>query len=80
MHSVPSLDLSSVQIPDDSARPLAEYTVPELKDELIRRGCADFSKWDVAIKMGPWLVLILAFTLLKLRHTFDGTLFACLFG
>jgi hypothetical protein len=27
--------------------------------------------------MGPWLVLILAFTLLKLSETLDGTLLAC---
>jgi hypothetical protein len=67
-------DLGSEKAPTN---PFARFTTSELKAELIRRGCVDFSKWEVAIKMGPWLVLILAFTLLKLSETLDGTLLAC---
>lgn len=78
MSNPPSIDLANVQIPLTAARSaVSEFTLKELKDELTRRGCVDFSKWEVAIKMGPWLVLILAFTLLKLSETLDGTLLAC---
>ena len=78
MHSVPSLDLSSVQIPDDPARPLAEYTVPELKDELIRRGCADFSRWEVLVKLSPFILLFAAVCIYKFGKFMDGSYLGCL--
>ena len=60
-------------------RPLREFTTEELKDELLRRGCADFSKWEVAIKMGPIAVVLLAIILWKLGKMYDGSMWSCFF-
>jgi hypothetical protein len=81
MRNVPSIDLASVRITDDApiARALREYTTEELKAELLRRGNVDFSKWDVAIKMGPILVVLLAIVLWKLGKVYDGSMWSCLF-
>jgi hypothetical protein len=80
MRNVPSLDLASVRIPDDApARPVKEFTTKELKDELIRRGVADFSKWDVLIKLSPFILLLAMGVLWKLGQTMNGAYFTCLF-
>jgi hypothetical protein len=59
MQKLPSLDLSRVQIPlSGSNLDIQEFTVKELKDELLRRGNVDFSKWEVLVKLSPFILLL----------------------
>lgn len=68
MPNPPSLDLAKVKIPLSPAD-IQAFTTKELKDELIRRGNADFSKWDVWIKLSPFLILAAMGVLWKLGET-----------
>jgi hypothetical protein len=61
-------------------RSLAEFTITELKDELIRRGCADFSKWEVLIKLSPFILLLAMGVLWKAGTLADGSYLSCIFG
>jgi hypothetical protein len=81
MPQPPSLDLSRVRIPLGSAPSpieLESCTTKELKDELLRRGNVDFSKWELAVKLSPFILLFTAVLLYKLRSSWDGTLLECL--
>lgn len=77
MQKLPSLDLARVQIPGD-VRSIREFTVTELKDELLRRGNVDFSKWEVAVKLSPFILLFVMVCTYKLAKSFDGTYLSCL--
>jgi hypothetical protein len=81
MPSPPSLDLSRVRIPLGSApspTELESCTTKELKDELLRRGNVDFSKWELAVKLSPFALLFCAVLIYKLSVLWDGTLWGCL--
>lgn len=77
MQKLPSLDLARVQIPGD-VRSIREFTVTELKDELLRRGNVDFSKWEVAVKLSPFILLFVMVCTYKLSQVIDGTYLSCL--
>lgn len=78
MPNPPSVDLASARIPLGTARPITDWTITELKDELLRRGCADFSKWEVLVKLSPFIVLFAAVLIYKLSLAIDGTYLGCL--
>lgn len=81
MPTLPSLDLSRVRIPlqaDTEPRGIQEFTIAELKDELLRRGNVDFSKWEVIIKLSPFFLLFGAVTVYKLSQALNGTYLGCL--
>ena len=61
------------------ARPVGEYSTHELKQELLRRGFTDFSRYEWAIKLSPFLLLFIAATLWKFGQD-NGGLLGCLFG
>lgn len=65
--------------PAAKARPLPEYLTAELKQELLRRGFTDFSRWEWAVKLSPLLLLFIAVTLWKFGRD-NGGLLGCLFG
>lgn len=77
MQKLPSLDLAKVKIPLDP-RDLREFTVTELKDELLRRGNVDFSRWEVLVKLSPFILLFSAVCIYKLSQALDGTYLGCL--
>jgi hypothetical protein len=75
MPNVPSIDLATAPMNlAGVSRPIEQFTVAELKDELLRRGNVDFSKWEVAIKLSPFLVLFAAVAIWKAKLTL-GCLF-----
>lgn len=81
MPKPPSLDLSRIRIPLGSApspTELESCTTKELKDELLRRGCVDFSKWEVAIKLSPFFLLAAMGIIWKLGLVMNGTYLGCL--
>lgn len=65
--------------PAAKARPLPEYLTHELKQELLRRGLTDFSRYEWAITLAPLLLLFVAVTMWKFGRD-NGGLFGCLFG
>jgi hypothetical protein len=70
MPHVPSIELAPQPMNlSGVARPIDQYTTAELKDELLRRGNVDFSKWEVAIKLSPFLVLFAAVAIWKAKLT-----------
>lgn len=81
MPQPPSLDLSRVRIPLGSAPSPSELescTTKELKDELLRRGNVDFSKWEVLVKLSPFILLLAMGILWKASQAMDGTYLGCL--
>jgi hypothetical protein len=60
------------------SRPIQEFTVAELKDELLRRGNVDFSRFEVLIKLSPFLLLFAMGLIWKLSVLMDGTMLACI--
>lgn len=74
MQKLPSVDISAHRFPSSDARPIERFTIAELKDELLRRGNVDFSKWEVAIKLSPFIVLFAAVAIWKAKLTL-GCLF-----
>jgi hypothetical protein len=81
MPQTPSLNLSRVRIPLGSAPTAAELescTTKELKDELLRRGNVDFSRWEVLVKLSPFILLLSMGILWKLGQTMNGTYLGCL--
>ncbi len=78
---LPSIDLSRVRIPLGAAPTAAELescTTKELKDELLRRGNVDFSRWEVLVKLSPAILLFVAVLIYKLGLSLDGTYLGCL--
>jgi hypothetical protein len=72
MRKVPSIDLGSVRIPDNASpdavmmdslraeptsRPLGQFSTKELRDELLDRGCTDFSRLQPFIRNALLLVI-----------------------
>jgi hypothetical protein len=62
------------------ARPLNEYLTTDLKQELLQRGLTDFSRWELALKLSPFVLLFIAATLWKLGQDNPGSILACLTG
>lgn len=77
MAKPPSVDIFAGKIPL-SPSPLSEFSDKELKDALIDRGCVDFSKWEVLIKLSPFILLLGMGTLWKASQALDGTYLGCL--
>ena len=74
--NLPSLDLASIRVPSEGpARLVEEFTTTERKEELIRRGCADFSKWEVIVKLSPFLLLLAMGISWKVHDAMQGNLF-----
>jgi hypothetical protein len=80
MPKPPSVDLATASIQlDGNIRHIEEFTVKELKDELVRRGNSDFSKWDVWIKLSPFILLLAMGVLWKAGTLANGSYLTCLF-
>jgi hypothetical protein len=80
MQRLPSRDIAPPRITLEAGDPLANFTTKELKDALLERGCFDFSRWEVLVKLSPFLVIFAAVFLYKLKHLWDGTLLGCWLG
>jgi hypothetical protein len=57
MPKPPSVNLAAPRISVGALRPIEEFTVKELKDELLRRGNVDFSKIELWVKLSPFILL-----------------------
>jgi hypothetical protein len=77
MQKLPFVDLAKASISLEP-RSIREFTVKELKDELLRRGNADFSKIELWVKLSPFILLFLMSLVWKGAQTMDGTYLACL--
>jgi hypothetical protein len=77
MQKLPSVDLARVRIPDD-VRSIREFTVAELKDELLRRGNVDFSKIELWVKLSPFILFLAMGIAWKIKGSMDGASLWCL--
>jgi hypothetical protein len=60
------------------SNPLRRFTTKDLKDELIDRGCTDFSKLSMHFQLAPFYLFLALLIVMQIGKLSDGSLLACL--
>jgi hypothetical protein len=67
-------------IDEPTPQPVGSYLTSELRDELLRRGFKDLSRWDWPVFVATGALIVIPVMLSKVADNMPGTVLACLFG